>query len=422
MKLSCIRLMEKFIPMLKRNVVKIAGALAIIVFMAVLASCSGERDHEYKYFVSKESVSSYSLTYINTLLNGAEGYFPEISVVRPYIEYPVDIFKVVYLSEAGGQEISASGLVCVPRGDGEFPVLSFQNGTNTLNSACPTEFPSSPMYQFVEIIASMGFVVIIPDYPGFGESADIAHPYLIREPTVRSGVDMLYALHEMDERELPDISVSDDVYLAGYSQGGWATLALHEALENDYSGSFNLRGSVCGAGPYDLTVLFSAMSSLSTYPMPVYIAYIINSYSVYRQFTNPVSDLLREPYASRLAGLYNGQKDSGEINASLTTSIPDLFAPGFLEGIWTDQKYSSLRDALASNSIAGWNTKVPLYFLHGGGDTSVDPVTTESIYDAMIEAGTSPLICKKEILPGLDHGDAVVPAMLKGLEFLIGLQ
>jgi len=46
MKLSCIRLMEKFIPMLKRNVVKIAGALAIIVFMAVLASCSGERDHE----------------------------------------------------------------------------------------------------------------------------------------------------------------------------------------------------------------------------------------------------------------------------------------------------------------------------------------------------------------------------------------
>jgi len=156
--------------------------------------------------------------------------------------------------------------------------------------------------------------------------------------------------------------------------------------------------------------------------MPVYIAYIINSYSVYRQFTNPVSDLLREPYASRLAGLYNGQKDSGEINASLTTSIPDLFTPGFLEGIWTDQKYSSLRDALASNSIAGWNTKVPLYFLHGGGDTSVDPVTTESIYDAMIEAGTSPLICKKEILPGLDHGDAVVPAMLKGLEFLIGLQ
>lgn len=412
---------KNFLMQGKRAFIEV-GAIFFFVIVAVSTSCSGDRETGYNYFVSKESVASYSISYINTLLDWAQGSFPEINVVRQYAEYPVDVFKVIYLTESGGREISASGLVCVPAEAGEYPVLSFQNGTNTLNAACPTEFPSSPLYQFVEIIASMGFAVLIPDYPGFGESAGIAHPYLIKEPTVRSGVDMLYALHEMDEKELPDISVSDDVYLAGYSQGGWATLALHEALENNYSGSFDLRGSVCGAGPYDMTVLFSSMTGLSSYPMPVYIGYIINAYNEYDQFTNPVSDILREPYASALGSLYNGQKDSGEINASLTTSIPGLFTSGFLEGIWSDQKYSSVRAALVRNSIAGWKTNVPVYFLHGGGDTSVDPVTTESIYDAMLESGTSPQICKKEILPGLDHGDAVIPAMMKGLEFLINLQ
>jgi hypothetical protein len=49
-------------------------------------------------------------------------------------------------------------------------------------------------------------------------------------------------------------------------------------------------------------------------------------------------------------------------------------------------------------------------------------VTTENIYNAMIQAGTSPDICKKEIIPDLDHGDAVVPAMISGLLFIIGLQ
>lgn len=414
--------MKKFLMVNTENKVKIVQATFILAILLVFMSCSGDKETDYNYFVSKESVASYSIPYINTLLDGAEGFFPEIGAVRPYVEHPVDIYKVVYRTEAGGKEISASGLVCVPGEDGEYPVLSFQNGTNTLNASCPTEFPSSPMYQFVEFIASMGFVVVIADYPGFGESDGIPHPYLVREPTVRSIVDMLFTVHEMDEEELQDVTVSDDVYLAGYSQGGWATLALHEAIENDYSGQFNLKGSVCGAGPYDLTVLFESMTGLSSYPMPVYIGYIINAYTEYDQFTNPVSDLLREPFASDLGGLYNGQKDFGEINSYLTTSVPDLFTPEFLEGIWTDQKFSSVRASLESNSVEGWKTDVPLYFLHGGGDTSVDPITTESIYDAMIAAGTQAQICKKEILPGLDHGDAVIPAMMKGLEFLISLK
>jgi pimeloyl-ACP methyl ester carboxylesterase len=262
----------------------------------------------------------------------------------------------------------------------------------------------------------------MPDYPGFGESADIPHPYLIKEPTVRSIIDMLFAAREFDSGELPDLIIKDEFYLMGYSQGGWATLSLHKALEQDYAVDFNLKGSVCGAGPYNLNFLFEEMSGVDSYPMPVYIGYIINAYSVYSQFTNPVSDILKEPYASRLSNLYNGTLSSDQINSQLTTSIPDLFTADFLTGFESEAKYSSVRTALSENSITAWNTTVPLFFIHGEGDTSVNPLATENIYNTMIQAGTSAEICKKEIIPDLDHGDAIVPAMTKGLLFIMSLE
>ena len=394
----------------------------VLLVVSAVTSCKKEEGPDYKNFVSKDFVVTYQTSYINNLLDFASGIYPELIDLKPYISKTVDVYKVIYKTETEGKKINASGLLCVPSETGEYPFFSFQNGTNTLNGQAPTEYVSNPVYQFIEIIASMGYVVIIPDYPGFGESADISHPYLIKEPTVRSVVDMLYAVKEMVPEELSDLIIKDELYIMGYSQGGWATLALHKALEQDYSVDFNLKGSVCGAGPYNLNLIFERISVNDTYPMPVYPGYIINAFSVYDQFTNPVSDILNEPYATRLPDLYNGTLSFDQINSQLTTSIPDLFTSGFLSGFTTDEKYATIRSSLTDNSITAWNTTIPLFLIHGGGDTTVDPLSTENIYNAMIQSGTSTQICKKEILPGLDHGDAVVPAMIKGIQFIIGLQ
>jgi len=394
----------------------------VLLVVSAVTSCKKEEGPDYKNFVSKDFVITYQTSYINNLLDFASGIYPELIDLKPYISKTVDVYKVIYKTETEGMKINASGLLCVPSETGEYPFFSFQNGTNTLNNQAPTEYVSNPVYQFIEIIASMGYVVVIPDYPGFGESADISHPYLIKEPTVRSVVDMLYAVKEMVPEELSDLIIKDELYIMGYSQGGWATLALHKALEQDYSIDFNLKGSVCGAGPYNLNLIFERISVNDTYPMPVYPGYIINAFSVYDQFTNPVSDILNEPYATRLPDLYNGTLSFDQINSQLTTSIPDLFTSAFLSGFTTDEKYATVRSSLTNNSITAWNTTIPLFLIHGGGDTTVDPLSTENIYNAMIQSGTSTQICKKEILPGLDHGDAVVPAMIKGIQFIIGLQ
>jgi pimeloyl-ACP methyl ester carboxylesterase len=394
-----------------------------LIFFAVVTSCSKDDNGSgFSYFVSKEFSVTYTKTYINSLINTASGSLPEVNNLKTRVTCDINIYRMVYKTTVNGHQINASGLVCVPVIPGDYPVLSFQNGTNTVNAYAPSEFAINYSYQFVEIIASMGYIVVIADYPGFGESAQVPHPYLVKEPTVQSLVDMLYAVKEITGSELPGITLKNEYYLLGYSQGGWATLALHKALELDYKDEFNLKGSACGAGPYDLFLLLQGMVNTSTYPMPVYLGYILNAYKAYDQFTNPVSDIFNGPYASRLSSLYTGLLTSEQINSQLTTSIPGLITPDFLSGFTTSPKYASVRNALNNNSVSAWNSYKPLLLIHGGKDTQVNPVSTENMYAQMIQAGTSPVLCKKVIVPGVDHGDGVIPCMVQGILFLMNLK
>lgn len=402
---------------MKNNIYITRLILLIFFFAATVSSCKKDEEPDYNYFVSNQQVISYTTSGMTAVINLFTDYFPEIAVMEQYIEDDVVVYKIVYKTKINNDEIEASGLVCVPATPGEYPVLSFQNGTNTLNSYAPSEMPADYNYQLIEYIASMGFVVLIPDYPGFGSSVQIPHPYLIKEPTVQSVVDMFNALNEVGATKFPGLTIKNEYYLLGYSQGGWATLALHKALETGYP-DFNLAGSACGAGPYDLYNLFIDMIDTATYSYPVYLGYIINAYSSYNQFTNPVSDILNEPYATRLSSLYNGTLSTVQINAQLTTSIPGLIKPEFLSGFVSSPSYSTVRQALINNSISPWVTLKPLFFGQGTGDTQVSVAATEMMYDAMINAGTSTTICKKVLYPDLDHGDAIFPFIIDGIQFL----
>lgn len=397
-------------------------AVLLIVCFSLITSCSKEDSGKnYTFLVSKDLALSYSSEYINNLVTNVAEIYPEINNLKSYVSGDVDVYRLIYKTTIKGEEIHASGLVSVPATPGQYPVICFQNGTNTVNDYAPSIDPISTIYQMIEVVASMGFIVVVPDYPGFGESSQIPHPYLIAEPTVRASIDMLFAVRELVGSDLQELSVRNEFYLIGYSQGGWATLALHKAMELNYANDFNLQGSVCGAGPYNIYLLLENMISNSYYPMPVYLGYIVNAYSAYEQFTNPVTDILNEPYASRLSSLYTGTLNFDQINSQLTTSIPTLINADFISGFATDPKYESVREALSNNSIAPWQTLRPLYFLHGENDSQVSLLVTDNIYNGMLSAGTSAEICKKEIIPGADHGDGIVPCMIKGLLFIIEL-
>jgi dienelactone hydrolase len=400
---------------------KLNTLLLLLLTLIVMQSCRKDPPEDpfadNMYLVSSEVELMRTKENVLSVLNLVATQYPDAADIIPDVISGVNVYSVTYNTEFQGEDVIASGLICAPTAPGSYPILSFQNGTNTLHSAAPTADPQSLLFTMIEYIASSGYVVIIPDYLGFGASKNMAHPYLHKESTVRTVMDMLRSVAEFDEEVAKDITITTDCYIMGYSQGGWATMALLYALENDYPSEFTVKAASCGAGPYDLAHFNVNVLDLTEYSNPVFLGYIANAYSTYDIYPNPLTDLFNEPYAGRIPGLYDGLHNSEEINGQLTTSIAGLFTAEYLSGADTDQKYAGVRSALWDNSITGWDSEVPILLLHGTADTDVMPVLSESMYNRMIGSGTSALNCFYVPMEGLDHSQAAVPAGFAGYQF-----
>jgi len=385
-----------------------------------MQSCSKDEPDPYAdntYLVSSSLEMMRTKDNMITLISWASLLYPELAGLADEIESGVNVYSIEYNTSFLGEDIVASGLVIIPSTPGDYPVLSFQNGTNTLHSIAPTADPDYQSYQLLQCIASTGYVVIITDYLGFGVTNTMAHPYMHKESTVQTVIDMLYSVVEFDEDVAKDITISNDCYLMGYSQGGWATLAVLEAIESNYSSDFNVKATCCGAGPYDLSYFNEYVLGLTEYPMPVFLGYICNAYSEYDLYANPLNDLFNDPYAGRLPDLYDGNHSSEEINSQLTVSIAGLFKAGYIAGYASAPAYQGVRDALAANSIEGWDSNVPVLFMHGTADNYVIPALSANMHNDMIAAGSSPLTCLYVTMEGLDHSQGIIPAVFAGLEF-----
>ena len=200
------------------------------------------------YLVSSDLKLVRTKENIISVLTIAATQYQAAGEIIPDVVSGVNVYAVTYNTEFMGEPVVASGLICAPTTPGTYPILSFQNGTNTLHSAAPTADPQNLGYQMIEYVASAGYVVIMPDYLGFGASSAMVHPYLHKESTVQAVLDMLRAVAEFDDDVAKDISVTTDCYLLGYSQGGWATMALLRAIDEDYSSEFTVKAASCGAG------------------------------------------------------------------------------------------------------------------------------------------------------------------------------
>ena len=191
----------------------------IIIIISIFSSCNPDNGDEQpidKYLVSYEKYKTYLPSFIKSILSALEDDYPQLKEISDHMVHGVDVYKITYMTKFDGKDIMASGIVSIPVSEGAFPFLSFQNGTNTLNSNAPSVNPGSELYTLLEFMASAGFVVSAPDYLGFGASKAMFHPYLDKESTVQTVTDMLRAVSELMSNHL-EKEVSKDLYITGYS-------------------------------------------------------------------------------------------------------------------------------------------------------------------------------------------------------------
>ena len=93
--------------------------------------------------------------------------------------------------------------------------------------------PNSEIWSAVSLLASTGYVVSAPDYLGYGASKALPHPYEHAASLASASADMLRATREFCQQQA--VSVTQKNFLLGYSEGGYATMALHKYLEANYA-------------------------------------------------------------------------------------------------------------------------------------------------------------------------------------------
>ncbi len=403
--------------------------LLIVVFAGLfLNSCKDKDEPEtlnYEYYISNQYKSEVTAQTIKIKLLFAQAEFPEIPQLSAFsakVTNDILVHKVTYKTTLQGKNIKASGLVYLPKASGNYPVMSFQNGTNTLNSDAPSESSGSDNWFMLESLASMGFIVVVPDYIGFGESANLTHPYLHAESTTQSILDMLRAVNELTAEDKVEAKPTKDLFIFGYSQGGWATMQLQKAIEKNYSEEFNLIASSCAAGPYSIGFMNDFIAKSTEYPMPYFLGYLLNSYHSLELYPNPLSDLFQEPYASKIPALYNGTNTGGTINAALTTNMANLLTSEFRTGFDTGTKFSVLKSAFTANSVAPWIISTPTRLYHGGADELIPISLSNKMLQDLKTAGTPNEKIELIIIPGASHTGGAIPVGVSTITWFMSLK
>lgn len=385
-----------------------------LLFILLVVGCNDEPEKE-KALVTSSKFLGRSASELKTFLSASAFSF------KDEIQYDVDLYKVTYNTTYKDQRIIASGVVILPKTSVNVEMISFQHGTISAQSQAPSNLPiNSTELILYSALASTGMVVVVPDYIGFGESSEIFHPYYVEEPTAQAVLDNLRAAADLAERE--KVAFDGDLFLAGYSQGGYATMAAHKSIETDGLPGFNLVASFPASGGYDVKKMQEYFFKQTNYSQPFYIAYVARAYQDYYEWTNPLSDFFQEPYANRIPTLFNGVLTGEQINAQLTQNIPALISPAALLSIDSDSHFTALVDAFKENSLTDWTPAVPMYMYHGTVDVTVPYANSVIVYNQLIANGASTSTVTFTPLENADHGSGVIPYVQRFVPILLDLK
>lgn len=395
---------------------KILAALFIVIF----SSCHNifkddDEKPEQIYLVSYEIMGSYLPVMVETMFDQLVTNYPEMSAIQERVKHGLVVYKVTYKTTFEGEPIIASGLVSAPTGEGPFPMISYQNGTNTLHGDAPSVNPDRNLYVLLEAIASTGFVIALPDYLGFGSTNNMFHPYLHTGSTVPVVLDMLRAVEELGV--LRGFSVTNDLYLTGYSMGGWATLQVQKEIETNHRNEFNLKASAPSAGPYDLAFINNFILNQETYPQPYFMGFVYNSYENIGLINTPLDKIFNDPYNTRIPDLYNGSLSGGEINEQLSTDMSELFTENFLMNYDTDTTFTSILEALEANSIEAWSVSTPTHLIHSTGDELVPFQVTQNMHQELTDNSSQSTEIELIPLPDYTHSEGIIPAGLYSIQW-----
>lgn len=302
------------------------------------------------------------------------------------ITYGVSLRRIVYKTiTPDGRLIDASGVVAYPvkSGGASSPLLSFQHATIFSDSDAPSAATSSDAALIA--LAGSGFVVAMPDFIGYVASTGETHTYVHAKGLAASIVDMLRATRQLLASN--NVALNGQLFLTGYSEGGYATLAAQKEMEMNLPAEFPITASMPAAGPYDMLGTARHMVGLATNPNPEYVGFVFKAYDHWHGW-NRLNDIFQTPYNTVVSTFFDGSHSGGAIHAALTTDSSALFSTTF-RSEFLGSGEAAIKADFSSNDLYNWAPVTPTHLFHGQDDDVVPYFNASNTATAMATAGST---------------------------------
>jgi pimeloyl-ACP methyl ester carboxylesterase len=329
---------------------------------------------------------------------------------NPLIElianYDIKAYRITYRTQTiDGIHVAASGMILVPSVTRP-PLLVLQRGTLFRKSEAPSMFdPSiadnnSVWTYFGPVVSSSGYMILMPDLLGFGESENLFHPYFVTRSHGRVSLDMMKAAEEFFNLEA--IDKGNRLFITGYSQGGTSAMALLKAISEEPTPEFRVTAASVGGGAYNLVDVSKSILGADTLGFAPNYAFIVAAYDRTFNLNRDMATIFKPPYSSRIYGenLFGGQLSGTQIDQRLTSVTADLFQESFLTGFLGEGE-QPLKELLNSNDVSGFRVPVPLRIYHGELDEVVPVDEARNAYEKLKDAGAGNI--QFILIPGGTH-------------------
>jgi pimeloyl-ACP methyl ester carboxylesterase len=319
--------------------------------------------------VSYELIGGWDVEKLNQILTVDAPKFFGVNVAYTPARNGVKLYRVTYASvipERGNKPTVATGLLAVPdTGAASFPILSHQHGTVYGKDEVPSFPDQSPETQLMLAqFAGQGYVVIAADYFGMGQSRE-PEGYVVKASHQQASYDLLVASRAV----LAQLGVSTPkLFLGGWSQGGFATMAFLEKLEDS---GVPVSAAATASAPVDAFALISGALDFPRKNDAPWLTTIVilSAFSFENYYGVPglARSVINDAAYDAARKLYEKQPvDSAEIPTDLRKLVrADYFDPQFFAA-------SAYGRLLAEKTTAyRWVVKSPVRNYYGEADEAI---------------------------------------------------
>ena len=156
-----------------------------------------------------------------------------------------------------------------------------------------TQAPSRGAVEFPTGAAFTNFIVVTPDYYGFGITEKEPQAYCISRANGRASLDAYLAA----KRLIEDLHVKkgDDFVIAGYSEGGQTTMGVLREISERHP-EIKVKRAFAGDGPYDINSMFDTITKGYT-EMPSTVCNVLYAFNHFFRLGYDIHDYLKDPVA-----------------------------------------------------------------------------------------------------------------------------